>query len=107
VIFYLLIIALEYFRPSVGGEKIVFRILQNNQRRGLYTWSKEKGIKLTLSQGSNLVTNEGLLRVIDREKWPAFSGAPCVSSTGNLYINVVLEDLKGEENKGSGVFKFK
>lgn len=97
---------LEYFRPAVGNGKIVFRLIYNGKRR-VASWDSENGLKIIISQGDSVITNEELLSVINKEKWPAFSGAPCVSSTGSTYIHAVLESIEDNENKGSGVFEYK
>ncbi len=97
--------SLEYFKPAIGVDKIVFRLIKNN-KRSLIEYSREsKDFKVLVSQGDALKTNEENTRVIDRDKWPAFSGSPCVSNDGEVFFHAVLEESNTLENKGSGIFK--
>ena len=97
---------LEYFSPAVNTSgSIVFRII-TNKRISVMAWdSKSQKLVRLMEQGQTVLTNEENTRVIDRPRWPAFSGKPCIADNGHVYINAVLENSINFENKGSGIFK--
>lgn len=99
-------IKIEYFSPDINlhGD-IIFRAIQNNFRH-VFLWnSKTKKIYPLLSQGQGLKLNEDNIQIINRDKWPAFSGKPCITNNREAFIHAVLESSKMNENKGSAIVK--
>ncbi|MCB0407436.1 MAG: hypothetical protein KDD34_04470 [Bdellovibrionales bacterium] len=96
---------LEYFAPQGNAHgEVLFRGHMANGKRAIW-YKKSQGQPMPiLLQGDTLQLNDRIGRVISREGWPAFSGCPCLSNNGNVFIHVVLEDLDGYENLGSGIF---
>ncbi len=101
-------IKLEYFSPDINNHgDIVFRAIQNGLRH-VFAWnSQTQEVSPLLSQGQVLPSNEDDIQVINREKWPAFSGKPCITNNREAFIHTVLQSSKTLENKGSGIFKVK
>jgi hypothetical protein len=97
---------LEYFSPSVNASgSLVFRVIKN-KRISVLGWNHQtQSVEILMEQGQKVFTNEASIRVIDRERWPAFSGKPCIANSGEVYIHAVLEGSENFENKGSGIFK--
>ncbi len=99
--------SLEYFAPQANfrGE-VLFRGIDFEGKRNIFFWSPSQKNPISLMrQGQKVVLNDGVARVIDREKWPAFSGRPCLTDSGNIFVHAVLESLDGSKNKGSGIFQ--
>jgi hypothetical protein len=99
---------LEYFSPDINKNgDVVFRVI-NNKRRAVLAWnSKTKRTEVIMEQGQSVDSNEKSLRIIDRERWPAFSGKPCINDSREVFVHGVLENEEDFENKGSGLFKIK
>jgi len=97
---------LEYFSPDVNSKgDVVFRTIQK-KRRSIVHWSGDKKVLTEMmTQGQSVQANEANLRVMDRERWPAFAGKPCINERGEVYIHAVLENSLNNENKGSGIFR--
>jgi|GEM_PF-2672240 len=97
---------LEFFSPAVNPSgSLVFRV-SKNKRISVLAWHKQ-GLKTLMKQGQTVLTNEESIRVMNRDQWPAFSGKPCISNSGEAYIHAVLEGETNLENKGSGIFKIR
>ncbi|MGH1469185.1 MAG: hypothetical protein ACRBBP_09940, partial [Bdellovibrionales bacterium] len=99
-------IKLEYFSPDINSSgDIIFRAIKDDFRH-IFLWnSQTKKVSTLLSQGQKILSNEDNIQIINREKWPAFSGKPCITNNREAYIHTVLESSKTFENKGSGIFK--
>jgi hypothetical protein len=98
---------LEYFAPQANDQgHVVFRAIGQDGKRRVLALHKDQPQKLktVLEQGQTVKSNTGPLRVIDRKDWPAFSGRPCLSIGGHVFVHAVLETTDGSRNAGSGVF---
>ncbi len=100
------ILEIELFTPMVNDQGLVaFRARDLEGKRALYVASTE-GIKKLITEGDELMTDQGLAKILSNPNYPGFTGEIDINDSGDIIFTCLLVSAKDEKELGTALFKF-